>query len=721
MIRRPSGRQIGIAALALWAVSLATPVASAAPTSAPQEAAPVSMSLAGQTRFIPGDEDSRLTLRLRTTGLPNPPRPPRRPTPRSTDAADVAPSPYEVVVVALAPPSTRAELLQVLDDAANGAPLTDVIDAVSVPYEDTRVRNGALVVKVPVEIAANVADELMLPLDRVYPLIVTVTKDGAPLTRLQTFVERLPMGRSTMVPDVRGSLDLTVLGQVDGPPTLLPNRATRTDPDTVAELRRVTQVLQDLPTVPVTLALRPEVVEGLNRSREISDRTLLNEMGTALGPRELLAQTYVRTDPSSMVAADLEDDYIAQLRRGEDALAAAFPQAVTVRSSSIIDEPITGDGADLLRNLGVRSVVVLPEAQASLGGDGAAFTDPQLDFELALPSGDALPATVLDVRMAELMSTPAADTKLTAHQIMAELTVWLSEIAAQGGRFDGRTLILTGPDGRLPDGDLLRALVALIDEDPRFALTPLGQSSVTTDVMTIDGVPMSIDPALVASSDQSSLAYALGVTRSEMDSTGSMLPSGDPRPQDWQALSEIAPSLDLDSAGRAAYLDTIVSEAAAVRGSVSGPPRNTFTLGGRSGEITLSLRNDSDVPLTVVVRLSSPKLLFPDGQQTEVLAADSTTNVRVPVEARSNNTTRVTVELLTPSQLAPVTPPVQLTARVTAFTGLGQLATGAAVIILATWWVRHWRANRRKELAKQLEAAPRQHPSSRQRSSGVET
>jgi hypothetical protein len=71
----------------------------------------------------------------------------------------------------------------------------------------------------------------------------------------------------------------------------------------------------------------------------------------------------------------------------------------------------------------------------------------------------------------------------------------------------------------------------------------------------------------------------------------------------------------------------------------------------------------------------------------------------------------VTVELLTPADLAPVTPPVQLTARVTAFTGLGQLATGAAAIILATWWAQHWRTNRRRRLAEALALAPAQHPS----------
>jgi hypothetical protein len=46
-------------------------------------------------------------------------------------------------------------------------------------------------------------------------------------------------------------------------------------------------------------------------------------------------------------------------------------------------------------------------------------------------------------------------------------------------------------------------------------------------------------------------------------------------------------------------------------------------------------------------------------------------------------------------------PEVVLTARVTSFAGAGQLVTGAALLLVLTWWVRHWRQARRKQLASQ--------------------
>jgi hypothetical protein len=96
----------------------------------------------------------------------------------------------------------------------------------------------------------------------------------------------------------------------------------------------------------------------------------------------------------------------------------------------------------------------------------------------------------------------------------------------------------------------------------------------------------------------------------------------------------------------------------------------------------------------VVVRLSSPRLNFPEGDVEVRLAPEDTTVVEIPVEARSNGTSPVTVEILTPS-LDPLTEPVTLTSRFTALTGLGQVLTAGLLLILLTWWFSHWRVRRR--------------------------
>ena len=112
----------------------------------------------------------------------------------------------------------------------------------------------------------------------------------------------------------------------------------------------------------------------------------------------------------------------------------------------------------------------------------------------------------------------------------------------------------------------------------------------------------------------------------------------------------------------------------------------------------LNVGNRLDEPITVVLRLASPRLSFPDGDQTITLPPESTQTIQVPVRARSNGTSSVEVDILTPSG-DPLIETVTLKSRVNSLTGLGQALTAGLVLILLTWWFSHWRRRRRAENA----------------------
>jgi hypothetical protein len=132
---------------------------------------------------------------------------------------------------------------------------------------------------------------------------------------------------------------------------------------------------------------------------------------------------------------------------------------------------------------------------------------------------------------------------------------------------------------------------------------------------------------------------------------------------------------------------------------VSVPRPFTFTLTGRSSPLRLNIRSSATVPLQVVVSPSSAKLTFPEGPELVELNPDGATEVVIPVEARSNGTSSLTISVVTPTFGQDVTAPLVLTARVNALTGLGQLVTGAAVLVLVSWWYGHFRRRRRRRLA----------------------
>lgn len=664
----------------------------------------IDVALDGQTWFLPGNGNAELTVRLATTGIQEP----------RTKSADRANGDVQIEIEAHDPIATRSQMDAFIAGVAapsigTAEPSDDsdtvivdeqsVVDTVRVDLRDTEMDDGRITVRVVVEPQDDDPDQLAMPQQGIHPLIISVLRDGEAVSRIATFVERLPWG--TTEPEADGVMELAVMGEVDGRPSLRPNGRTQSDPAVIDELQRIRETLDQLPEVPVTLGLRPELLEGLDRSGVVSNRTLVRELAAAVGERHLLSQPFVGTDPSSMVAVGLADAYVDELRRGEDTLGDLFPRAAIVRSASTVDTPLTDLGADLLRDLGVRNVVLSGDAAPSSddAGSDAPDTDASRATDIALPGGGTLHAHVVDAELSAMLADETSTVSLIANHVIARILLWQHEIVAEGGSLDGRSLVLTDADGRLPDADVLAALVRHVERDTRVEFASLDAALGRTDVRTNGGTPLLTPTAMGPATDLTDLAGRLFVGEQDVASTGSMLPRGDDRLTRWNDLLAIAPSDGLTVEERDAYFSTVAAETSALRGAVVPPIETTFTLGGRSGDVSLSLRNDADVALKVVVRMASPKLLFPEGPATVELAPQTTTIVRIPVEARSNNTFPVTVEVLTPSQLLPVTAPVQLTARVTAFTGLGQVVTGAAVLILATWWIRHWRTNRRRRLA----------------------
>jgi hypothetical protein len=246
-------------------------------------------------------------------------------------------------------------------------------------------------------------------------------------------------------------------------------------------------------------------------------------------------------------------------------------------------------------------------------------------------------------------------------------------------------------------------LASTIDE---LAMIPLSMVPASTDPMLVNRRPVELGLPAVAGVDLAGRASSLAAVRLQMDSTASMLPAADPRPSSWARTLDDLLSTAVSDDEATSLMAGLVAEADALRGAVVAPEPFTFTLTGRSSELRLRLQNRSDTELAVVVRASSPKLAFPLGDQRTVLAPNASTDVLVPVVARSNGRFPVAVEIRTPAGEV-IAGPVPLTARVRTLTGLTQVISGAALLILAAWWFSHVRGRRRQ---RSLAVATGRHP-----------
>jgi hypothetical protein len=466
-------------------------------------------------------------------------------------------------------------------------------------------------------------------------------------------------------------------------------------PSEVADGRRDLAAIADVAmraAGPVSVAIPPVLVSDLSADPELAE-----SLAVALDGAEVLPLPADQLDPSSAVAIDESEAFTRELREGEDVLAAALPATPTPRSAWLVTSPISAAAVAELRNLGFRLLVLDDETYTSLEGNIGGYQDPTLAAEVDVGDGFVMPAVVVSPSGrfldSEYVRSAGLTTEDAAVQLLAELVTTEGELGSRARR----SVVLATPDIGVPDSDVVAAFTSLAATVPDLELVPLSAVPGATDTMIANGGPVTLTLPSEAGPELAERADRINLTRLSAEASASMMPD-DTQAEAWRQELEMLLSTGLDDSTVDAALDRISAEADAVRESVAAPAPFTFTLTGRESVLRLNLRNDADEPRLVLVRARSPKLTFPDGDLEVELAPSGNTPIELPVIARSNGTSSVEVELLTPILGQTVDGPVVLTANVNALTGLGQVITGGAVLVLLSWWLGHFRRRRRERL-----------------------
>lgn len=739
-------RAPALAAVALWLTALspgllaasmkeasmkeAAPAATGAPATRPAQTADharATLQLVDQQFAIDPNGDIRLDYLL--TGLVGdplelvpPPPPPPPPEPPSAPADPAAPPPPPTLPPAPTPPPVVVEPeppVTLTVEITNYEALTDpavvpevvgagldpeaagvvgrAIDGVALDARPLLVRNDdgtvALSLVVGTDGADSVRERLKLERPGLYPvrvqLLIGDPADDNVVATASTVVQRLA-GAVDVGINAAPPIDLSVIAAT---PPAAPN-ATADELDAArAELDQSIEQAAEI-DAPLTIEVAPTLIAELAATPEGADR-----LATALADDELVALPLVPLDVSAAVAVGWGDSYTRLVRAGEDLLTAAAPTVPSVRSVWITTDELSGAGAQHLRDLGARVVIMTADLYTRNIDDVPPSTDRLV--EASLPEGGTIALLVVDP-LSEELTEAAADRILadataiewgvaTLAQMLMEQTV--DDIASDAGT-PRRSRVLTTPQLRTPDPRLLDSLEHLAATTTAVRFIPASDLIGVTDVLVADGEPVTVrfpdtaGPSLAARVDR------LDLTSTTMESVATMLSDGDPRPPQWKDRIELLISTAYSDAEVEAATDELLAEAAALQDAVQLPDPFTFTLTGRSGTIEVRIANTADEPLDVLVELTSPKVEFPDGPQRVTLRPLDETSVVVPVEAQSNGTSSIALRVSTPSG-EPLGGVVNLTARVTALTGLGQVLTGGLIAVILTWWFSHWRSRRR--------------------------
>jgi hypothetical protein len=534
---------------------------------------------------------------------------------------------------------------------------------------------------------------LHLTADGVVPVELDVRRSGALLATAITFVHR----RTAAAP-ASGTLPVGLLLRANGAPTIGADGDATLTADDSATLGRLADALTAIDSVkaPRAVQLQPAVLDALHTS----DPTLATRLDALLTRSTVIAGPRLPLDPSAAVTAGKQQTYTSWLRDGEDSLAASLPGTRVDRSLQVDDAPVSDAGLQLQRDLGLRVVVMTPERYAAIDGNIGGFADTSQLQTLSFGDGGTIPVLLIDPNLAATLGRTDVSPLQAAVSVAAQLLALVRQIEDLGGSLASHGVLLAAADGGLVDPGIVSRLMPMLSGSPEVNFVDPVTLASTMSTQLVDGQPTR-SLTLPASAGPDLTARFTSIAEVTVDEVGtvSMLPSGAPEVATWQRVTDSLASTAVSDAQAASMVGALRTAFDVYRNGVQGPAPFAFTLTGQTSDIRFRVHNATGVALKVRVQMDSAKMKFPDGDQLVTLAPQSATEVTVRVEARTNGTQGVRLSLFTPATDHRLVPDVVLKAQVTALTGLGQLITGALVLVVLTWWVRHLRNRRRAQRA----------------------
>jgi len=597
--------------------------------------------------------------------------------PKSVEAVD---GDFSVSITAYRPVVGRDAVAAAVDGELNRS-----VDTVELePDQLFRPVPGQLQFVVPVEVTTRTRTALQMSRPGVYPVLVEYRVGGEEAAELVTFLHRVPSDKETQ----EEPLSVAFAATTRQPVRLDDEGEVRLDPATVDELGRLADLLDSSP-VPLTVQVPPAVLTAI----ATSDAAIGRRLAGAIARNDLVSTPSYPIDASSAAAARREPLYTQWLRDGEDALASAI-DTPALRTLAFATSTLTVGGGNLLRDLGARLVVMTPEMF-----DGIVPTDstrPTGLVGLDLGDGVSVDGAVVDSTTAAALGR--SDHPLTAVVVASDFLAARAEIAEDDDP-SRHGFIVGSADLGIPDVEPFLSIAELIAETPGLRVATLDDFSVRAERVTLDGAP----PALILPTEASDeVARRSGLAdqlAGQSVAVASMLPDGDRRTAAWNRLISLMPTSALTEDQIEGIAQRIGDEQQSILESVEVPAGYAINLTGRRGTVRVSLRNNAAVPLDVEVRMTASKLQFPDPPPIVTLAPGAFTEVQIEVIALSNGRIPATLDIFTPEGDTRLAPPVPMTLSLTALSGIGNLVTGAALLVLLTWWVRHIRRGRRQRAA----------------------
>lgn len=625
-------------------------------------------------------------------------------------AADVVDADTTVVVTSYGPVLERETFL----DATNGL-LPRSIDtfAISLDPADadpniSRSATNTLLLTVPTESAQRSGAALQFAQTGVHPVVIGIRRSGRLLAETITFVHRL-----SAVPTRLDPLPIAlVIGQTSTV-ELANDGSVVVSVEASAELERLTQTLEAIDAgvadaapaavAPRLVQVEPALVEALGAQQP----ALAARLKLGLSNSTLSAMPRLPFDVSAAVEAQQNDRYLQQLRQGDDLLRALVDGARIDRSVLLADAspgsgtsdrgaPLTDAAAMFRRNLAAQLLVMPFDRYSETDGNTGLLIDTTQLVTTVLADGTTLPTAVIDPYLSERLDRTDGNPYGTATELVAELLVLRNGIIRNRDAVGDHGVVLADSALGVPDPTLMGHVVSLLLNTDGLELTDVASLSGSVDTWLVAGRPQELTLPTSPVADLTARFTLIDSVAQKILAYTSVVPDGDPKAAVWGRVLDVLPSTAVSDEQAATMARRLDEQFATIRSCVKPPEPFGFTLTG-DNTFRFKVQNTCTTDLRVRIRLDSAKLAFPDGDQLKTLIASSDTLVEVSAEALSNGKSSVFLRIFSPAvDTIAVADEVVLTARVNSLAGLGQLLTGAGLLLVVTWWASNSRRSRRK-------------------------
>jgi hypothetical protein len=510
--------------------------------------------------------------------------------------------------------------------------------------------------------------------------------DGEVLASLVTYL--------TMVRRTEGLTPLSVAVVLDiaSPPALQPDGSVVMSTEALDRIEERVTALEQVPDVPWTVAPRPETVDSLAGLDE-RGLNLLDRLDRVTNDLPVLARPFTDIDIAALMDADLVSELNNQAEAGANVVRTRLhsePAPEIWLVPGTIGEP----AATLLNQVGVGHAIVDREAVAQAPG----MTDTRVP-EQPVRLGESGPvAMVNDGTLAARLT--GQEGVLDAQRFVAELAAaWLEQPAVPRG-----VVVRVPADADLDPDVLARALTDLADPKAAEAIDPVTASDIFgVPPIDADSPPVATPAGHAPTADLAPLSTRLQQARGSIAGIAGVRSDADlARSLEHSLL--LATGIDTPDDQRNLYIRRVTTELSKIEGLVDAPDEFRITLTSRSGSVPLNLTNSSDGEIPVRIELQSDQLDFPDGDVMLETLEPGATRIDIPVRVLASGAFPLDIRVTTQDGSVELEE-TRFDIRSTAVSGVGLVLSVGAVLVLAIWWLRNWRATVRSRQLVPADAA----------------